>query len=105
MDGKGRALVSDSLETNRKGVYVIGDGLFGPSLVVKGMANAIKVAESILGMEISGSMAKAAREEEIYAKKGILAEPGQKEADRCLSCSTVCENCVDVCPNLSLIHI
>ena len=46
------------------------------------MANAIKAAESILGMEISGSMARAAREEEIYAKKGILAEPGQKEADR-----------------------
>lgn len=105
VDGKGRALVSDSLETNRKGVYVIGDGLFGPSLVVKGMANAIKAAESILGMEISGSMAKAAREEEIYAKKGILAEPGQKEADRCLSCSTVCENCVDVCPNRANISI
>ena len=42
----------------------------------------------------------------IYAKKGILAEPGGgPESDRCLACSTVCENCTDVCPNRANISI
>ena len=64
------------------------------------MANAIKAAESILGMEISGSMARQPGEEDLRKERGILAEPGQKEADRCLKfCSTVCENCVDVSPS------
>ena len=106
VDEKGRALVSDKLETNLEGVYVIGDGLYGPSLVVKGMANAIKAAEAIAGRSISESMSQAQIPGTIYAKKGILAEVGEKkEADRCLVCSSVCENCVDVCPNRANISI
>ena len=106
VDDKGRALVSDTLETNLKGVYVIGDGLYGPSLVVKGMANAITAAEAIAGCGIADSMSEAIAPETIYAKKGILAEPGtKKEAERCLGCSSVCENCVDVCPNRANISI
>ena len=35
-----------------------------------------------------------------------MAEPGcGKEGDRCLGCSTVCENCVDVCPNRANISV
>lgn len=58
VDEKGRALVSDKLETNLEGVYVIGDGLYGPSLVVKGAANAIQAAEAITGRTISESMSE-----------------------------------------------
>lgn len=106
VDEKGRVLVSDQLETNLEGVYVIGDGLFGPSLVVKGMANAITAAEAIAGRKISESMSESVAPEVLYEKKGILDEPGEKkESERCLCCSSVCENCVDVCPNRANISI
>ena len=106
VDEKGRPHVTKDLETNIKGVYVIGDGLYGPSLVVKGMANAIKAAEAITGRKISESMSEVQSPAEIYEKKGILAETGtKKEAQRCLACSSVCENCADVCPNRANISI
>lgn len=100
VDERGRALVSGSLETNLKGVYVAGDGLYGPSLVVKGMADAMKAAEAIVERTVSRDMSQPVDEEAIYGRKGILAEPGSgSEANRCLGCSSVCENCADVCPN------
>lgn len=106
VDERGRVRVSDTLETNVPGVYVIGDGLFGPSIVVKGMAQAIQAAEAIAGCEISGEWGGQTDVQSVYDKKGILREPGEcREADRCLSCHTVCENCVDVCPNRANIAI
>lgn len=106
VDAKGRALVDENLQTSVEGVYVIGDGLYGPSLVVKGMANAIKAAEAIAGKPIADSMTQLYRPADLYPKKGILAEVSEKpEATRCLGCSTVCENCVDVCPNRANISI
>ncbi|MDD3361119.1 MAG: putative selenate reductase subunit YgfK [Hespellia sp.] len=107
VDEKGRPRVSDKLEASTPGVYVVGDGLYGPSIVVKAMANAKTAAEAILGESVSGDVAIASEKAVIYEKKGILAEPeaiGQ-ESDRCLGCATVCENCVDVCPNRANISI
>ena len=106
VDEKGRPKTDGSLETNVPGVYVVGDGLYGPSLVVKGMANAKTAAEAIVGGPVSGDMSSPADKAGIYEKKGILKEPaGQDEAGRCLNCSTVCENCVDVCPNRANISV
>ncbi len=106
VDEKGRPLVSQTLETNKKGVYVIGDGLYGPSLVVKGMAQAMKAAEAITESPVSTDRSQEIEAKAIYEKKGILAEPGQQpEANRCLGCSSICENCVDVCPNRANIAI
>ena len=106
VDDRGRVKVSPTLESSVENVYVIGDGLYGPSIVVKAMAQAITAAEAICGREISGSCDIAADPASIYAKKGILTEPGDKpESERCLGCSTVCENCVDVCPNRANISI
>ena len=106
VDDRGRVKVSPTLESSVENVYVIGDGLYGPSIVVKAMAQAITAAEAICGREISGSCDIAADPVSIYAKKGILTEPGDKpESERCLGCSTVCENCVDVCPNRANISI
>src|SRR5699024_7330868 len=81
--------------------------LYGPSIVVKAMANAKTAAEAILGAGVSGDCAADSDKTGIYEKKGILAEPGEinKECDRCLGCATVCENCVDVCPNRANISI
>ncbi len=108
-DELGRPMVSDTtLETNIKGVYVIGDGLYGPSLVVKAMAQAQKAAQAIVEEYVSLDMGQAAQPESVYKKKGILAEPEEiadGESERCLSCSSVCENCVDVCPNRANISI
>ena len=41
------------------------------------------------------------------AKKGVLQMSGCicREGDRCLQCSTVCENCVDSCPNRANVAI
>lgn len=106
VDERGRALVSSSLETNLDGVYVIGDGLYGPSLVVKGMADAMKAAEAIAGRRVSEDMSQPVDADAIYERKGILAEPGSgSEAERCLGCSSVCENCADVCPNRANVAI
>lgn len=106
MDEKGRPLVNEDLETNLEGVYVIGDGLYGPSLVVKGMAQAMKAAEAIADRKVSEYIDEPVQATDIYERKGILAEPGSKaEAERCLGCSSVCENCVDVCPNRANISI
>lgn len=106
VDSRGRALVSENLETNLPGVYVIGDGLYGPSLVVKGMAHAVKAAEAIAGTEITSGMGQPVSAEAVYERKGILTEPGSgKEAERCLGCSSVCENCADVCPNRANIAV
>ncbi len=106
VDEKGRPKVDSSLETNVSGVYVIGDGLYGPSLVVKGMAQAMTAAEAVVGRPVTGSMGNPAEKAVIYARKGILKEPSEEpEAERCLDCSTVCENCVDVCPNRANISV
>ncbi len=106
VDARGRALVDGNLQTNIEGVYVIGDGLYGPSLVVNGMANAILAVEAICGCDISAPMGELQKDDDIYGKKGILAKVGEKkEAKRCLGCNSVCENCVDVCPNRANISI
>lgn len=106
MDDRGRVKVSSTLESSLEGVYVIGDGLAGPSLVVKAMADAMKAAQAIVGAPVSKDESRPADTAGIYQKKGILAEPGAgAEARRCLGCSTVCENCVDVCPNRANISI
>ena len=106
VDEKGRPFVTTNLETNLDGVYVIGDGLYGPSLVVKGMAQAMKAAEAIVGRAVSEDFSQHVEPEKIYGRKGILAEPETKpEAQRCLGCSSVCENCADVCPNRANVTI
>lgn len=111
-DSSGRAIVSEAFESSVPGVYVIGDGLYGPSLVVKAMAHAKAAAEAIAGAPADTQQGQMADVQDCYGKKGILAEPAgsgadfvKAEAKRCLSCSTVCENCVDVCPNRANLSI
>ena len=101
VDEKGRPVVDPTTMKAADGVYVIGDGLYGPKLVVTAMEQAMAAAEDIIGAAVAGDVAQKADEHKTIRKKGILAEPCSdlNEGDRCLSCSTICENCVDVCPN------
>ena len=108
VDERGRVKLNpETMESSEKDIYVIGDGAYGPSIVVKAMANAKAAAEAIVGSEVSTHCKQAAVKEKIYEKKGVLAEPcaDTPECSRCLGCSTVCENCVDVCPNRANISI
>lgn len=105
---RGKAVVrEDTLETDQEGIYVAGDGLNGPATVVEGIRDAMKVAQAILGKEIAGDYSEQVGLDEIYEKRGMLEEvtDGNRDHSRCLSCATVCENCVEVCPNRANVAI
>ncbi|GAA4295763.1 putative selenate reductase subunit YgfK [Anaerocolumna aminovalerica] len=94
-------------ETNVKGVFVAGDGLYGPATVVEAIRDARKAAEGILGKEVAKDIEADLDIEALYAKRGIIkkADEEGKDSGRCLGCSSVCENCVEVCPNRANISI
>ena len=83
-------------------VYNIGDSLRGPSTVVECIADAQKAADAIIGskwvMQIPDEATPSVKEA-IESKR--LVDPVMLEpiSSSCLSCNTVCENCVSVCPN------
>jgi len=105
-DDRGRVKANAAGMSSVPHVYVVGDGLYGPSIVVRAEAQAAAAAEDILGCPVVKDTAQKAKAEDIYRKKGILIEPGaEPEGERCLSCATICENCVDVCPNRANISI
>ena len=98
MERKGPAF-----ETNVPGVYCAGDAHRGPATVVEGIADAARFAEIVVGHpHVYDIPAEAdVTEFDAQAKKGILSMASKCVCDgeRCLQCSTVCENCVDSCPN------
>lgn len=105
---KGRLYVDEkTLKTSNDNVYAAGDGLYGPATVVEAIRDGRKVAEAIAGEVLARDFDKLAEEEKVYAKRGVLKEEQKetKEAGRCLGCSTICENCVEVCPNRANIAI
>ncbi len=88
-------------------VYVIGDALRGPATVVEAIADATKAVEAILQTAVVEDAAFYAEAAELKARRNTLchsADPA-KESKRCLGCSAVCENCVDVCPNRANIAV
>ena len=101
VDEKKRPVVDhNTLETSVKGVYVAGDGLFGPATVVEGIRDGKKAAEAIVGRDLSEDIFKMADAETVYGRKGKLSEENEEsDSRRCLSCNSICENCVEVCPN------
>lgn len=100
LDSRGLPVVSDTLETSAKKVYVLGDALRGPGNVAQAIADAHRVVDAILGVAPPYPHT-AGRRGSAMGKKGKLARRGDvaAECERCLGCSTVCEGCVDVCPN------
>jgi putative selenate reductase len=116
-------------QTNVANVYIAGDGLKGPASIVEAIADARLAADAVLAREgmagqktrqgasreaghEAGHDAKGGEynkdglqlnysETQIRNKKGWLqpSRSPQAEGERCLTCSVICENCVDVCPN------
>ncbi len=84
-------------------VYNIGDSLRGPCTVVECIADAQRAADDIIGEKRAAEIPaeaymtpeEAIREKTRYDSQRLL--PGFSAT--CLCCSTVCENCVSVCPN------
>ena len=108
LDSRRRPQVNqDTLETSVKGVYVAGDGLYGPATVVEGIRDGKMAAEAIVGRALAKDLFKLSDGETIYGRKGRLAEENDHIVDsaRCLSCNSYCENCVEVCPNRANISL
>ena len=105
LSAKGRP----AFQTNVENVYAGGDTLRGPATVVEGIADAARFAEAVIGAKHDVQIPEAARSarKQAEARKGILAAAGapETESERCLRCNTVCENCVDVCPNRANVPI
>ncbi|MBQ9393442.1 MAG: putative selenate reductase subunit YgfK, partial [Oscillospiraceae bacterium] len=103
LDGKGRP----AFATNVPGVYAAGDVRRGPATVVEGIADATAFAEAVLGRTHAYSIPAAAKvtAAEAAGRKGVLRAPAPCDGERCLQCSTVCENCVDSCPNRANVSV
>ena len=107
MDERGRLIVNpETLETSEAGIFAAGDGLKGPATVVEAIRDGRKAAEGIAKCALAKDFEESGDEAKIYGKKGrMMTESGQPESGRCLTCSAVCENCVDVCPNRANISV
>jgi putative selenate reductase len=114
----------NTLTTDLERIYVIGDAVLGPATVVEAIRDASKATDDIIKKlawkdqennidnNIEEKSQKAVteinnRENIAIMKKGTLlqAKDANHESDRCLECSTICECCVDVCPNRANIAI
>ena len=102
---RGRALVDGQLMTSNPHVYIAGDAEHGPATVVEAIADARIIADAIAANRASNVYVFSDdRERE---KKGVVVWPSEadNEAERCLECNIICENCVDVCPNRANVAI
>ncbi|WP_235910887.1 putative selenate reductase subunit YgfK [Heliobacterium mobile] len=109
-------------ETVLQGVYLVGDAHRGPSSIVNGIADGRKAADAICRIEdpawqpsrFTPSPTSAEQVKRIASKKqGLTAQSdvpveagdevnlavGDKEYHRCVECNSVCNKCVEVCPN------
>ncbi len=107
VDERGRLVVNpETMETSVDGIFAAGDGVKGPATVVEGIRDGRLAAEGIAKKALAQDFAEDADEAVIYEKKGkLLKESDKPESGRCLTCSAVCENCVDVCPNRANVSV
>ena len=108
LNARGKVITDANLMTCRKNVYVIGDCSRGPATVVEGIADARTVADAIVGKyHYDVCACGGTTEDACFEKQGILKdyEQAEKEHTRCLNCGTVCECCVQVCPNRANVAI
>lgn len=103
-DSAGKAIVDkDTLETNLPGVYVIGDAMGGPATIAEAVADAIRCAGAIAGVRVDRYASRNINQDTkaVEEKCGRLhcRPESVPESERCLECATICECCVQVCPN------
>ncbi|MEM1484213.1 putative selenate reductase subunit YgfK [Oscillospiraceae bacterium PP1C4] len=104
LDERGRVKAdAKTLETSVEGVYVAGDAYRGPATVVEAIADATRAAKAIVQLTTDRYTEVNVNKDYGHAleKKGKLCIgcTSGSESKRCLECATVCECCVDVCPN------
>ncbi|MEJ5306397.1 MAG: putative selenate reductase subunit YgfK [Ignavibacteria bacterium] len=115
-DSKLKLLVNaETNETNIENVFVGGDTLRGPSTVVESISDGKKAAEEIIrreGINVNFKLKKDYRKEMISRQielrgkiKFSFDDDLIKEASRCLMCDSVCNKCVEVCPNRANVSI
>ena len=105
-DEKGRAIVDPVTQQAAPHLYLAGDGASGPSTIVEAIAGATRAAKAIAGADFEkyAELNAAAAPEEAVSRKGEFRTEGP-EGKRCLECASVCENCVDVCPNRANVSV
>lgn len=101
-------------ETNIENVFIGGDAANGPATVVEAIADGRKVADAILKKEnlnypsINFDYYHKTDFSQFNLSKGKVEwvkTEMTEEATRCLSCNTICNKCVDVCPNRANVEI
>jgi putative selenate reductase len=106
---RGADVDQDTLETKLPNVYVIGDAVRGPATVAEAIADAIRCTKAITGLDTEKYVDMNVNSDTKPAmdKKGILHTDcsAVHESERCLECATICECCVDVCPNRANIAV
>lgn len=98
----GKPLVNKhTLETSQKGIYAIGDGMGGAATVAESIADATTAAKAILSFDLSKYEAvnTAVSLDIALQNRGIINDT------TCLECASVCNACVDVCPNRANISV
>ena len=107
LDGRGRPILDpETGRTELPNVYMAGDGAAGPATVVEAIAGAARAVSAICGgdYEKYAPQNAACPPAEAIERKGVF-RTGCHESLRCLECASVCENCVDVCPNRANVPI
>ena len=106
LDDRGRAIVDPVTQQAAPHIYLAGDGAKGPSTIVEAIAGATRAARAIAGGDFDkfAGLNGAAAHDRVREKKGEFRDIGP-EGKRCLECASVCENCVDVCPNRANVSI
>ncbi len=118
LDGRWVKADRKTLETEISGVYLVGDAQSGPDSIIgaagsaRKAVNHILAAQSVVLNDISAEKLEGPEMTELLERKSELRDSGseaefidqtaswaKQEADRCLQCNTVCNKCVDVCPN------
>jgi putative selenate reductase len=108
LNAKGLPAISGCGESSVQNVYIAGDCKAGAATVVKAIADAKAAAADILqklkleaDFSVKPALTALADISGLYYKKGVISElkPDNTDAYRCLSCNSLCEVCVDVCPN------
>lgn len=109
LDEDGLPIFGTATQESTVGLYVIGDGARGPQTVVSAIADATRAARAIAGVDFEKYTAANKTDDDTgaRAKKGIFCinHTTCSERVRCLECATVCECCVDVCPNRANISV
>jgi putative selenate reductase len=103
------------LQTNKEDVFIGGDAYRGPTSVIKAISDGSDIATAIVEKENKklSELPKInfdlnSQLESIKQKKAIISPTYDElssenrisdECKRCLECNTICNKCVEVCPN------